>query len=110
MIARTWRGWTAAGDADEYEAYLRETGLSAYAATPGNRGAFVLRRVRGERAEFLVVSLWESLAAVTSFAGDDIDKAVFYPADDRFLVERELGVDHFDVLDAAWPVDASVRG
>ena len=66
MIARTWRGWTAAGDADDYEAYLRETGLSAFAATPGNRGSFVLRRVSGDRAEFLVVSLWESLSAVKS--------------------------------------------
>ena len=29
----------------------------------------------------------------------DIDKAVFYPEDDRFLIERELKVAHYEVAD-----------
>jgi heme-degrading monooxygenase HmoA len=103
VIARTWRGWTAAGDADAYETYLRQTGLHEYAATPGNKGAFVLRRILGDRAEFFIVSLWDSLDAIHGFAGGQIDRAVFYPEDDRFLVERELDVDHYEVLDPAWP-------
>ena len=32
------------------------------------------------------------------FAGDDIGRAVFYPEDDRFLVERDDHVDHFEVV------------
>jgi hypothetical protein len=31
------------------------------------------------------------------FAGDDIDQAVFYPEDDRYLIDRELTVKHFTV-------------
>jgi hypothetical protein len=31
------------------------------------------------------------------FAGQDIEKAVFYPEDDRFLVERDLSVHHYEV-------------
>lgn len=38
MIARVWRGWTAASDADRYLDYLEETGLREYRATAGNRG------------------------------------------------------------------------
>jgi hypothetical protein len=36
------------------------------------------------------MSLWDSLDAVRGFAGDDVEKAVFYPEDERFLVDREL--------------------
>ena len=46
MIARTWRGSTRASDADAYLEYLQRTGLRAYRETPGNMGAFALRRVR----------------------------------------------------------------
>jgi heme-degrading monooxygenase HmoA len=97
MIARIWRGATAAADADAYVDYLRRTGLAGYAATPGNRGALALRRVVGDRAEFITLSLWESEEAIRGFAGDAIEVAVFYPEDDRFLVERDTHVTHFEV-------------
>ncbi len=60
MIARTWAGATRAADADAYLRYLHATGLSAYRATPGNRGVMALRRITEDRAEFLLVTLWES--------------------------------------------------
>lgn len=97
MIARTWRGWTDAKDSDAYLEYLHRTGLAAFRATPGNAGAYVLRRLVDGRAEFFMVSLWESEDAVRAFAGPDIAKAVFFPEDDQYLVEREMVVDHFDV-------------
>jgi heme-degrading monooxygenase HmoA len=96
-IARIWRGWTAAADADAYLAYVEETGIAAYRATPGNLGAWALRRRDGERTEFVTLSLWESLEAVRAFAGDDVERAVFYPEDDRFLVERETTVTHYEL-------------
>ena len=97
MIARTWRGWTAAADTEAYVAYVRETGLAAYLATPGNLGAWILHRPEGERTEFITLSFWESRDAIRAFAGDDIERAVFYPDDDRFLVEREETVTHYEV-------------
>jgi heme-degrading monooxygenase HmoA len=106
VIARTWRGWTAAADADRYMAYLEETGLREYRETPGNRGVLVLRRVVGAKAEFLLVSFWESHDAIRAFAGDDIEEAVYYPEDEAFLVDRELHVAHFDVLSAPPALDA----
>lgn len=97
MIARTWRGAVRAEDAEAYAAYIRETGLAAYAATPGNRGAYLLWRVADGRAEVLTLSLWDSLDAVRGFAGDDVERAVFYPEDDRFLIERDLTAAHWAV-------------
>ena len=100
MIARTWRGWTRAADADRYVDYLHQTGVREYGETPGNRGVFLLRRVSDERAEFLLVTLWDSMDAVRAFAGPNERDAVFYPEDDAYLVERETHADHFDVLAA----------
>ena len=103
MIARVWRGWTSAADADEYAEYLLATGMKAARATRGNRGAYFLRRIDGERAEFVTVILWETLETVRAFAGDDIERAVFFPEDDRYLVERELTVTHYEVFDPEIP-------
>lgn len=69
MIARTWRGSTKAEDADAYIDYLRGTGFAEYRATPGNRGVLALRRVAQGRAEFLLLTLWDSEEAVRRFAG-----------------------------------------
>lgn len=98
MIARIWRGWTREADADAYADYVLATGIAGYRSTPGNRGAFLLRRVEGDRAEFVTLSLWDSQESIVAFAGDDIDRAVFYPEDDRYLVDREETVSHYDVL------------
>ena len=101
MIARTWRGATATRDADAYVAYLEATGLRQYRATPGNRGAYLLRRGAGDRTEFLTLSLWADLDAIRGFAGDHIDAAVFYPDDDRYLTARDRMAYHYDVVSPA---------
>jgi heme-degrading monooxygenase HmoA len=97
MIVRIWKGWTRPGDTEAYAAYVKETGLAAYWATPGNRGAHVISRRYGDLVEVLTISFWDSLESIRSFAGDDIDQAVFYPDDDRFLVDRETVVSHYTV-------------
>lgn len=101
MIARIWRGATSAADGDEYLGYLEKTGMAEYRSTPGNRGVLALRRIVDGRAEFLLLTLWDSEEAVRGFAGDDIGRAVFYPEDDRYLVERDDHVDHFEVVHQA---------
>jgi heme-degrading monooxygenase HmoA len=98
VIARVWKGWTRRDDADDYAGYLEVTGMTQARATPGNRGASFLRRLDGERAEFVTIILWESLDAVRAFAGDEIERAVFYPEDERFLVDREWTVAHYEVF------------
>lgn len=97
MIARIWRGVVRTADADEYADYIRDTGFSAYGETPGNRGAWMLRRDEDGRTEFLTYSLWESVDAIRAFAGEDIEAAVYYPEDERFLIERDATVRHYEV-------------
>jgi heme-degrading monooxygenase HmoA len=97
VIARIWRGAVRAEDAAAYAEYVQRTGIDGYKRTPGNRGAWALWRIDGDRAEIVTVSLWESRAAIEGFAGPDIEKAVFYPDDDRFLIDRDLTVRHYEV-------------
>jgi heme-degrading monooxygenase HmoA len=96
MIARIWHGETAAEKAEEYLDYLNRTGIPGYRATPGNRGAFVLRRVEGDRAHFLTLSLWDSLESIKEFAGEDYERARYYPEDEKFLLEFEPTVQHYE--------------
>jgi len=97
MIARIWKGAVRRQDGDAYAKYIRDTGVAGYAETPGNHGVWMLRRDVGERTEFLTFTLWESLDAVRAFAGDDYETAVYYPEDERFLVERDAKCAHYEV-------------
>jgi heme-degrading monooxygenase HmoA len=97
-VLRSWWGATAAEDADAYGRYLALTGMMAFRRAPGCRGGWTLRRVDGDRADFLVLSLWDSLDAVRGFAGEDTERAVFYPEDERYLVARDERVEHWEVV------------
>ena len=99
MIARIWRGITLKEKADDYLAYLQETGIKDHAKTPGNRGVTVLRREQGEHSEIMLISLWDSMDAVRAFAGENPDKSVYYPEDDQYLLQMEPLVRHYEVAE-----------
>ena len=98
MIARLWRGWVRTEDRDPYAAYVEETGVAQYRETAGNQGAHVLLRDLDDgRTEIVALSFWTSYDAIRGFAGEDIDTAVYYPEDERYLVAREDTVTHYEV-------------
>jgi heme-degrading monooxygenase HmoA len=99
MIARIWTGRVNTLDAAEYADYIRDTGFAEYGETPGNRGAWLLRRDQGGTTEFITLSLWESVDAIRAFAGEDIEAAVLYPADLRYLIDGVSTIAHYDVAD-----------
>ncbi|MGH2463586.1 MAG: antibiotic biosynthesis monooxygenase family protein [Candidatus Limnocylindria bacterium] len=99
MIARIWRGRTAASKSDEYLTFLERTGLKDYGQTEGNRGVLLLRRTSGGVAEFTALTLWVSMEAIRRFAGDQPERARYYPEDPEFLLEMNPFVEHYEV---AW--------
>lgn len=103
MIARLWHGRVASEKANAYEVYLKRTGIPDYEATPGNRGAWILRRSEGDVTHLLLITLWESATAIEAFAGTPIDRARYYPEDDDYLLEREPNVVHYDVVTGPSP-------
>ena len=99
MIARSWRGWVRTEDRAAYVDYIERTGMAGYRSTPGNQGAWMLARdLEDGRTEVVTLSFWASADAIRGFAGHDIERAVFYPEDDRYLVGRETTVTHHEVV------------
>ena len=95
-VVRMWTGVVRTEDRDEYAEYVERTGMDHYRATPGNLDAWLLTRDLGDgRTEITTVSRWESLDAIAGFAGDDLEKAKYYPEDDGFLLERDERVRHY---------------
>jgi len=99
MIARIWRGATAADRAEEYLEYLKQTGVADYTATPGNHGVQILLRTQGDRSDFTIISYWESLDAIKAFAGDQPEVSRYYPEDDEYLIHKEPTVEHHEVAE-----------
>lgn len=97
MIARMWVGQTRADDADRYLDYLNTTGVVGCRSTEGNTGVQILTRVDGDVAEFVFVSFWESMDAIRGFAGEDTERAVYYPEDTRYLLALDPKVRHYEV-------------
>lgn len=98
MIARFWHGAVPAAKAEGYLNYLNKTGIPDYQDTPGNQGVCVLKRVEGEIAHFLIMTLWVSEEAIRTFAGEPINRARYYPEDMEFLIEQEREVTHYEVV------------
>jgi heme-degrading monooxygenase HmoA len=98
MIARVWRGVVRAEHAGEYIRYIEATGGGEYRRTPGNRGAWTMSRVDGDRAEIIALSVWDSRAAIEGFAGSDIEQSVLYPEDKRYLLELST-ISHYQIAE-----------
>jgi heme-degrading monooxygenase HmoA len=103
VIARIWKGVVRLADADDYADHIRRTGFAQYADTPGNLGAWMLRRDEEDRTEFITLSFWASREAIRAFAGDDIETAVLYPEDERYLIGGDSTINHYEVVDEAQP-------
>ena len=97
VIARIWRGVTPRSKSRRYLRYLKATGVKDYRRTPGNLGVTILVRHSGDETEFVIISLWKSMNAIKKFAGDDVEKARYYPEDREFLLELEPKVKHYEV-------------
>jgi hypothetical protein len=100
-IARIWRGRTTRAKADEYARYWREHGFKPLADQA--LAVQMLREDRAEETEFVTVSYWESVEAMSRFAGDDPRRIRHLPRDPEFLIELPDSVQVLEITDMAWP-------
>lgn len=98
MIARMWRGWTKAKDADEYDRHYRSEVLLALRQVPGFRGARLLRRDLDGETEFVSLVLFDDLDAVRAFAGEDHETPVIAAEARKVLVRFDTRVRHYDLV------------
>jgi catechol 2,3-dioxygenase-like lactoylglutathione lyase family enzyme len=96
-VARIWRGRVRNGALNEYRDYVVSTGLHDYRTTHGNRGAYTLSAQRPTHGEIMTLSFWSSYDAIKGFAGEPIDRARYYPEDEKYLLDFPPTVEHFDM-------------
>ncbi|MEO8399666.1 MAG: antibiotic biosynthesis monooxygenase [Ignavibacteriaceae bacterium] len=98
-ITRIWHGKTKAEHADEYLKYIEETGIKDYKKIKGNLSTQILRRIENDVCHFWTFTKWDSLESVKKFAGEDYEKAKYYPEDKKFLLEFEEKVIHCETFE-----------
>jgi len=84
-IARIWRGRVKAERADEYASYLYQHGIR-----PLEEKALAVELLREDRAaesEFITISYWENVDAMSRFAGQDPRRIHHLERDPEFLIE-----------------------
>ena len=84
-IVRIWRGRTRRDRADEYEAYNYEVGIKPLIEKA--LGVQTFREDRKDETEFMTISYWESIDAMSAFAGQDPTKVHHLDRDAEFLIE-----------------------
>jgi len=97
-IGRMWRGRTSGDQAEGYEAVFREVVLPELHGVAGCRGAYLLRRDDAEGAEFVTLTLFDSLDAVRAFAGEQYETAVISDEARAVLRDFETTAQHFTVV------------
>jgi heme-degrading monooxygenase HmoA len=95
-IARVWRGRTTAAKADEYAGYLYDHGIKPLVEKA--LGVQMLREDRAGESEFVTISYWESVAAMSRFAGDDPRRIHHLERDAEFLIELPSEVQILDIV------------
>ncbi|WP_035586408.1 antibiotic biosynthesis monooxygenase family protein [Hippea jasoniae] len=98
MIARIWHGRTKAEDYEAYSEFLKSKAIPDYENTEGFVRLVFLRSLEGDEAHFLLITFWENLEVIKNFAGEDYEKAKYYPEDKEFLLEFEEKVKHYEVF------------
>jgi heme-degrading monooxygenase HmoA len=98
MIARIWHGKTTAANFEAYTKLLKKLAIPDYTKTEGFKGLSFLRNIAGIEAHFTLITYWENTAVIKNFAGDDFEKAKYYPEDNDFLLEFEEKVYHHEVF------------
>jgi hypothetical protein len=95
-IARIWRGRTRRQVADEYEAYNYEVGIKPLIEKA--MGVQALRQDGADETEFITISYWESIEAMSRFTGGDPTRIHHLDRDPEFLIELPRGVQILRIL------------
>jgi hypothetical protein len=105
MIARIWHGWTLPANADAFQDLMCGTVIPAFEAreVAGLLQVDLLRRRDtgdGDGAvEFTTVMVFDTIAAIERFAGDDATLAQVPPAARALLARSDPRATHHEIID-----------
>jgi uncharacterized damage-inducible protein DinB len=95
MITRIWHGKTKKEDSNIYRQYVIDSGIKEYQKTKGNLDAQIWQKDENEITHIWTVTRWKDFESIKAFAGGDYQKAKYYPKDEKYLLEFEPNVEHY---------------
>jgi uncharacterized protein len=97
-VLRMWRARSTIEKVGGYVHHATTKVFPALRAIEGYRGAYLGRRSVDGAIELVVLTLWDSMAAVRKFAGEELEKAVVEPQAKTFLTTFDELVTHLEVV------------
>ena len=99
-ITRVWRGWTTKDNAKTFERTLTEVAIPGIEKQRPNGCLAIqlLRRESGDEVEFTTIMLFNAMAAIKEFAGEDHESAHIDPEVKPLLLRYDLRVAHHETL------------
>jgi heme-degrading monooxygenase HmoA len=98
MIARVWRGRALPDKIGEYAGHLTRTVKPELERIKGFQGMYLLAGDEAGGGEVVVITMWESMEAITAFAGDTPRAAVVAPNAQPMFRDYDELVSHYEVL------------
>ncbi len=101
MICRLWRGWTSPANAAAYERIVRGEVIPGIEAMriSGFRHIDLMKRDVGDEVEFQTLMLFDDLAAIKAFVGED-HAVANVPAAARAVLSRfDIHAAHYEIID-----------
>jgi len=98
MISRHWTGICRRDRADAYIHHLRSETFPVLTTIAGFVRASILKRDVESGIEFQIITVWESLEAIKSFAGEDTETAVVPLVAQAMMVEFNARALHYEVV------------
>ncbi|MCJ8300150.1 MAG: antibiotic biosynthesis monooxygenase [Pseudomonadales bacterium] len=104
MIAREWKAKCPKEHEEGFISYLYQTGIKDTSATQGFVGAQIFNRDTdiSDEVEITLISYWETLECIKSFAGENINIAKLYPEDEQYHLKPDSHVIHYKVRENSW--------
>ena len=101
MIVRQWHGRVPSEKAARYREFLTLRAIPDYTGVKGNISVHILERREGDITHFVTMTFWDSMDSIRRFAGNDVEKAKYYPEDREYLLDFEPTVVHYEVVGEA---------
>jgi quinol monooxygenase YgiN len=98
MVVRVFRARIRPGKEGEFERFVMGTGVPLVTAQAGCSHVTVGKSRWSDQPEFVVVTHWDSIDALESFAGEDWRQAVVEPEEEHMLTE--VFCDHYEAIEA----------
>jgi heme-degrading monooxygenase HmoA len=99
MILRAWKGIAKGEEADNLARHFRTVTFPSVQKIKGFVRGSVTQRDKGDGVEFLVLTEWETLAAIKEFAGEDAELAVVTPVIKAMLADYDRYATHYQIVE-----------